>query len=217
MWLPNSRMKSTPETFCHSMCDESKLNPTTPPKPAFSMALKKSPADSRSPMARSVGWHSRPNLVPYFLHASKTGPNRSTRSSRLTSRTSRIAKPPMELGSGGLVPQHLALEMYGHGEDLEAAARGLLDALAGIGLRPGIVVGFGKIQLPAGLFPAVVAGLRNEVEPLVLGDVTELSSDEPDLVIRVLPLPVLLGLLVAHGMLPRRRAHPRSRENGVNE
>ena len=48
-----------------------------------------------SPIARSLGWHSRSNVTPYFLQASKTGPKRSTSSSRLTSRTSGMAWPPM--------------------------------------------------------------------------------------------------------------------------
>ena len=53
------------------------------------------------PIARSPGWHSRSNVTPYFRQASKTGANRSTRSSRLTSRTSGIGQPPIDFGRGG--------------------------------------------------------------------------------------------------------------------
>ena len=52
-------------------------------------------------MARSLGWHSRSKVTPYFLQASSTGPKRSTSSSRLTSRTSGMAWPSMLDGSGG--------------------------------------------------------------------------------------------------------------------
>ncbi len=52
-------MNSTPDTPCHSMCEQSKLKPAALAKPAASTAARYSPALAMSPIARSLGWHSR--------------------------------------------------------------------------------------------------------------------------------------------------------------
>src|SRR6516162_222698 len=84
-----------------------------------------------SPMARSLGWHSRSNVTPYFLQASRTGPKRSTSSSKLTSRTSGILCPPMSPGGGGHFAVLRFAEIVSEANDGQQIARGrLVDKLA---------------------------------------------------------------------------------------
>src|ERR1700686_1664311 len=54
-----------------------------------------------SPIALSLGWHSRSKGTPYFLQAFQNGPKRSTSSSRLTWRTSGRSWPAGLCGKGG--------------------------------------------------------------------------------------------------------------------
>jgi hypothetical protein len=99
-----------------------------------------------------------------------------------------------------LVAQGLPLQVRGDGEDFEAAALGLRDPRRGVGLGARVGVALGEVEFPGGLFPAVEAARRQEVEPVVFRDVAELSANKSDLVMRMLAGAMLCGLVKAHGL-----------------
>ena len=238
-------------------------------------------------MARSLGWHSRSKVTPYFLQASQTGPKRSTSSSRLTcadvgngvpaeagrqrreqeedgssngpaSRRSR-ARPPCgfaacrgrwpaarrpaglaracswislptssgtKYGSvrGGLLPlsrqalyaarasppmncsvlalgssprawpcRWVATVKISRPCFLARSTRSLAYASA-----PASVSHLSQVELPARFFPAVEAGVLEELDPFVHRHVAELAANQADLVIRSLAVAMRGGLLEAH-------------------
>src|SRR5262245_5132683 len=98
-----------------------------------------------------------------------------------------------------LVAEALALEVRGDRKDLQPVPLGQIDALLGVGGGPGVRVALAQVELPAGLLPAVEAGVLDELQPLAFGDIPELSADEADLVVRAFAEAVLSGLLEAHG------------------
>src|SRR5262245_48636239 len=84
----------------------------------------------------------------------------------------------------GLIAQGLTLEMNSDSKDLQITLFGNLKAFPGVGLGSGVVVAAAEVELPAGFFPAVEAGVGNELDPSVHRHGTELATNQADLVIR---------------------------------
>src|SRR5262249_50607917 len=95
----------------------------------------------------------------------------------------------------------LALKVHRHGEDLQTVLFGQIDPLFGIGFSAPVTVTLAQLEFPARLLPAVEAGILQELQPLVHGNVAELAANEADLVVRSPAIAVRGGLLVAHGWL----------------
>ncbi len=96
-----------------------------------------------------------------------------------------LAEELQRLGAR-LIAQHLALKMRGDGEDFQPVLLGEIDALLGVGRGAGVGVALAQVQLPARFFPAVEAGVRDELDPARLRHVAELAADQADLVVRPL-------------------------------
>src|SRR5262249_2435164 len=111
-----------------------------------------------------------------------------------------VAAEVERLGAG-LVAEALALQVRRHREDLQAVPTGQLGAFLRIGRRPLVVVAAAQVELPAGLLPAVEAGLGDEREPVLLGDAAELAAHQADLMIRRLAEAMLAGLFEAHDVV----------------
>ena len=111
----------------------------------------------------------------------------------------RLAADELQRLRRWLVAERLPLQVRGDGEDFEATAFRLRDPRLGVGLGARVGVALGEVELPGGLFPAVEAARRQEVEPIVFGNVAELPANEPDLVMGVLACAMLCGLMEAHG------------------
>ena len=65
----------------------------------------------------------------------------------------------------GLVAQGLALQVGGDGEDFQAVLLGQVDALLGVGLGAGVGGAAVEVEFPAGLLPAVEAGVLEKLAP----------------------------------------------------
>ena len=114
----------------------------------------------------------------------------------------RLAADELQRLGARLVAQGLALQVGGDGEDFQAVLLGQLDPLLGVRLGPGVGAAAVQVELPARLFPAVEAGVLEELQPLVHRHVAELAADQADLVVRSLAEAMLGGLLVAHAIFP---------------
>ena len=60
---------------------------------------------------------------------------------------------------------------------------GQIDSFLGIGVRPCIGGTAGEIKFPTGFFPAIKAGFLEEFHPFSKRDISELSTDQADLMI----------------------------------
>ena len=114
--------------------------------------------------------------------------------------TPRPASPPtncsvLALGSS---PRAWPCRCVGDGEDFQAVLLGQVDAFLGVGLGAGVGVAAVEIEFPARLFPAVEAGLCDELEPFVHRHVAELAANQADLMIRSLAVAMRRRLLEAH-------------------
>src|SRR5262249_49989629 len=93
-------------------------------------------------------------------------------------------------------------QVDGHREDFQAVLLRQVHALPGHGFGAGVSGALIQVEvrLPAGLFPAIEAGLLDELHPLVEVDVAELPADQADLMIRSLAEAVRRRWLEAHDL-----------------
>ncbi len=120
----------------------------------------------------------------------------------------RLAADELQRLGARLVAEGLALQVRGDGEDFQAVLLGQVDALLGIRLGAGVGVAAGQVELPARFFPAVEAGVLDELDPLLHRHVAELAADQADLVVRAFAVAVRVGLLEAHNDLSVACAEP---------
>ena len=88
--------------------------------------------------------------------------------------------------------------MTGDGEDLEPPCLRFFNTLGGIGSRALVIGAPVELQLPAGLLPAVETGFGQEIDPLIVIDISELTPHQADLVVRAPAGSMPGGLLVSH-------------------
>src|SRR5262245_37827294 len=145
-------------------------------------------------------------LVMYELadvvgHVHRVGPRRLVApvAPRLVG-FSRLRVRSLEVEALGrrLVAEALALKVRGDREDLEPVFLGQINAPFGVSGRALVGIALAQVEFPGCLFPAVEAGVLEELDPLAEIHVAELSANEADLVVGRLAEPVFGGLLEAH-------------------